>query len=72
MVAQVRRQDARKWWRETARYIIMFGFNLGVDQNSRDRCLRPPLKLSRTRPYHKVPLSVSVASIQFDDPNEYL
>jgi hypothetical protein len=72
MVAQLRRQDARKWWREAARYIIVFGFNYELDQNSGDRCMRPPLKLSRTRPYYKVPLRVNVASIQFDDPNEFL
>jgi hypothetical protein len=72
MVAQVRRQDIRQWWRETIKYIIVFGFNFELDQNSADRCMRPPLKLSRTRPYYKVPLRVNVASIQFDDSNEFL
>jgi hypothetical protein len=72
MAAQIRRQDAIKWWRETARYIIMSGFNFELDQNLADRRLRPPLKLSRTRPYYKVPLRVNIASIQFDGPNEVL
>lgn len=72
MVAQIRRQDARKWWREAARHIVVFGFDCKLDQNSANRCMRPPLKLSRTRPYYKVPLRVNVASIQFDEPNELL
>jgi hypothetical protein len=72
MVAQIRRQDARKWWREAAGYVIMRGFSLQRDQNSTDRCLRPSLKLSRTSPYCKVPLRVSVASIQFDETDEFL
>ncbi|PNF21705.1 hypothetical protein B7P43_G10336 [Cryptotermes secundus] len=72
MVAQIRRQDARKWWREAARHIIVFGFNFELDQNSVDRYMRPRLKLSRTKPYYKVPLRVNVASIQFDDPNKFL
>jgi hypothetical protein len=72
MVAQIRRQDARKWWREAAKYIMVFGFDFEHDQNSADRRMRPPLKLSRTKTYYKVPLRVNVASIQFDGPNKCL
>jgi hypothetical protein len=72
MVAQIRQQDARKWWREAAGYVIMRGFNLQRDQNSADRRSTPVLKLSRTRPYYKVPLHIGVASIQFDDIDELL
>jgi hypothetical protein len=69
MVAQIRRQDARNWWREAAGYVVMCGFDLERAHNPADRCSRPALKLSRTRPYYKVPLHISVASIQLDESN---
>jgi len=72
LVAQLRRQDIKRWWAEAARHILTFGFSFDKDQNSPTELLKPPLKLTRTKPYSKIPLAVSVTLIQFDDPQEFL
>jgi hypothetical protein len=72
VVAQLRRQDVKRWWAEAARHILTFGFKFNNGQNSSNELLKPPLKLTRTKPYSKIPLPVSVTLIQFDDPQECL
>jgi len=72
VVAQIRRQDIRRWWAEAARHILTFGFSFDEGQNSPNEILKPPLKLTRTKPYSKIPLPVSVTFIHFDDPQEFL
>ena len=67
VVAQLRRQDVKRWWAETARHILTFGFRLEKGQNSPTELLKPPLKLTRTKPYSKVPLQANVTLIEFDD-----
>ena len=72
VVAQLRRQDVKRWWVEAARHILTFGFSFDKGQNSPTELLKPPLKLTRTKPYSKIPLPVNVTLIQFDDPQEFL
>lgn len=72
VVAQLRRQDVKRWWAEAARHILTFGFSFDKDRNSPTELLKPPLKLTRTKPYSKIPLPVNVTLIQFDDPQEFL
>jgi len=72
VAAQLRRQDVKRWWAEAARHILKFGFSFDKGQNSLTELLKPPLKLTRTKPYSKVPLPVSVTLIHFDNPQEFL
>lgn len=72
VVAQIRRQDVRRWWAEAVRHILTFGFSFDKGQNSPTELLKPPLKLTRTKPYSKIPLPVNVTLIQFDDTQEFL
>lgn len=67
IIAKIKREDARRWWVEAARHVMMFGFSLALCQNVFDESLRPRLKLTRTRPWYRTPLPVSVTSIYFDD-----
>jgi hypothetical protein len=70
MVAQLRRQDVKRWWAEAARHILTFGFSFDNGKNSSNELLKPPLKLTRTKPYSKIPLPVNVTLILFNDPQE--
>jgi len=70
--AQIRRQDVRKWWMETATFILTFGFSLASDQYLPDENSRPRLKLTRTRPCARIPFPMSIQTIKFDDPHENL
>jgi hypothetical protein len=67
VVAQIRRQDVKRWWAEAARHILNFGFSFEHSQNSSNELLKPPLKLTRSKIYSKIPLPVNVTLIQFDD-----
>jgi hypothetical protein len=68
MAAQIRRQDARRWWLEATRHIVTFGFRLAHVQNPSDEPFRPRLKLTRTRPRYRILFPLSVTSIEFEDP----
>ncbi|KAJ9581286.1 hypothetical protein L9F63_023536, partial [Diploptera punctata] len=71
VAAQVRRQDARRWWAETAQHLLSFGFN--VDRkDSLDESEKPSLKLTRSRPNGKVPFPVTVTSLKFDTTQSVL
>lgn len=63
--AQIRRQDARRWWVEATRHIVTFGFNIAHGHNPSDR---PRLKLTRTLSRYRTLFPVSVRSVEFDDP----
>ncbi|XP_069681208.1 putative methyltransferase NSUN7 [Periplaneta americana] len=70
VVAQIRRQDARRWWGEAARHVLTYGLNEEQsvqDQNQISESVKPLLKLTRSRPNGKVPFPISVRSIEFSE-----
>ncbi|PSN54872.1 hypothetical protein C0J52_12418 [Blattella germanica] len=74
LAAQIKRQDARRWWGEAAKHIMMFGFNIDLEEPDApaDEIEKPILKLTRTRPNGRVPFPISVTSLQFDKPQEQI
>ncbi|KDR23735.1 Putative methyltransferase NSUN7 [Zootermopsis nevadensis] len=68
MAAQIRRQDARRWWVEAAKYIVKFGFRLAHGHSLSDEGFRPRLKLTRSGLRYRTLFPLSVTSIDFEDP----
>ena len=64
IAAQVRRQDARRWWGETTQHILAFGFH--DDEEDTSESEKATLKLSRSGLNGRVPFPINVTSLKFD------